>query len=279
MQFFLKTTFFLLFLNFKVSYSQTQTNTLDTALQDSLIHLGFTMYNEPNEALRLSANYTFIKTLVQLLKSPNSFNRSLDSLNMIAIKLSPDRSFRLFSWHLKLDDGSYRYYGAIQLNTPDGSLNLKPLVDKSPTLEKPENTIGDNNQWYGAQYYDIIPLDGLPDHYILLGWRGSTPEVSEKVIEILKLTPQHISFGMALFKGGAVDKQITRVIYRYNAQVSMLLKYEKPNQQIIMDHLAPSDPAYVGEFKYYGPDMSYDVWKIKKDHLQLLEDLPLKNPQ
>lgn len=277
MRFFLKTAFLLLFLYFKVCCSQAQEKAPETILQDSLIRLGFTMYNEPNEALRLSANYTFIKTLVQLLKSPNSFNRSLDSLNMIAIRSSPDQSFRLFSWHLKLDDGSYRYYGAIQLNTSDGSLNLKPLVDKSPALEKPETVIGDNNQWYGAQYYDIIPLDGLPHHYILLGWRGSTPEVTEKVIEILNLTANHISFGSALFKGKAVDEQVTRMIYRYNAHTSMLLKYEKPNQQIIMDHLAPSEPAYVEEFKYYGPDMSYDAWKIKKNHLQLLEDLPLKN--
>jgi len=277
MRSFLKTAFFLVFLCFKASYSQAQAKPSDTVLQDSLIRLGFTIYNEPNEALRLSANYTFIKTLVQLLKSPNSFDKPLDSLNMIAVKASPDQSFRLFSWHLKLDDGSYRYYGAIQLNTPDGSLNLKPLVDKSPALEKPDKAISDNNQWYGAQYYDIIPLDGLPNHYILLGWRGSTPEVTEKVIEVLNLTAKHILFGKALFKGKAVYEQVTRVIYRYNAHASMLLKYEKPNQQIIMDHLAPSDPAYVGEFKYYGPDMSYDAWEIKKDYLQLLEDLPLKN--
>jgi len=269
----------LLFFIFLITYSwgvRAQQQTQGT-LQDSLKQLGHTMYNEPNEALRLAANYTFIKTLVHLLKSPDSFDLPFDSLHAIAIKTSPDKQFRIFSWHLKLDDGSYRYYGAIQLRTTNGELLLKPLVDKSPLITKPAEAITDNSKWYGAQYYDIVPLKGLAHHYLLLGWRGNTPEITEKVIEVLQVNGHEITFGKPLFNGRDVAVQTARMIYRYHAQASMLLKYDKQHNRLLMDHLAPAQPALVGQFKYYGPDMSYDAWKITKDGLQLVEDLPLKN--
>jgi len=255
-------------------HAQEQTN---NALQDSLQQLGHIMYNEPNEALRLEANYTFIKTLVRLLKSSGSFDLPFGSLHAVAIKTSPDKQFRIFSWHLKLNDGSYRYYGAIQLHTANGELLLKPLVDKSPLITKPEEAITDNNQWYGAQYYDIVPLKDLPHHYLLLGWRGNTPEITEKIIEVLAIRGDKITFGKSLFKGKGIADAPVRMIYRYHAQASMLLKYDKQHNRLVMDHLAPAQPSLAGQFKYYGPDMSYDAWKISSNGLQLIEDLPLKN--
>lgn len=273
-----KLLFLLLPLLFCVpTYVYAQVDRNDSLWQDSLQHLGFKMYNEPNEPERLEANYAFIKTLVQLLKQPYSFDRKLDTLRMISIKNSPDDVFRIFSWHLILADGSYRYYGAIQFKTTDGSLSLEPLVDQSHTIKDPTHAITDNNRWYGAQYYDVVPLKGLSRHYVLLGWKGSTPEITQKTIEILDLSTPKISFGKALFKGKGVDVHATRMIYQYNAQASMLLKYEPRHNRIVMDHLAPADPAFTEQFKHYGPDMSYDAWKMEQSNLQLLEDLPLQN--
>ncbi|QNL47766.1 hypothetical protein H8S90_13130 [Olivibacter sp. SDN3] len=57
----------------------------------------------------------------------------------------------------------------------------------------------------------------------------------------------------------------------------MLLKHEKQSQRIVLDHLAPSDPKLEGDFKFYGPDMSYDAWEIKHNRLKSKEDLPLRN--
>lgn len=249
----------------------------DQDLPDSLSHLGYKMYNEPNEPERLQANYLFIKTLVQYLKIPHSIDdNTLDTLKMIVIRRAPENNFRIFSWHIQLNDGSYRYYGAIQLRTKDGSLHLKALIDKSPFIDKPEEAILDPDNWYGAQYYDIIPLQHLPQHYLLLGWRGTTPKVTQKIIDVIHLGESSITFGKKIFKNQAFTT-VSRLIYRYNAQTSMLMKYEKNQHRIIMDHLAPSTPSLEGQFEHYGPDMSYDAWKIKADHLVLEEDLPLKN--
>lgn len=259
------------------TYLYAQADRNDSSWQDSLLQLGFKMYNEPNEPERLEANYAFIKTLVQLLKQPYSFDKELDTLRMISIKKSTDDVFRIFSWHLTLADGSYRYYGAIQFKTTDGRLSLQPLVDQSHMIEDPIHALTDNNHWYGAQYYEIVPLGNPNKHYVLLGWKGSTPEITQKTIDILDLSGPEISFGKALFKGKGVDIHATRMIYQYNAHASMLLKYEPQHDRIVMDHLAPADSSLAGQFKHYGPDMSYDAWKIEHNSLNLLEDLPLQN--
>ncbi|WP_130856970.1 hypothetical protein [Olivibacter jilunii] len=260
-----------------ISGLRAQTIEVNHVLLDSLNHLGYKMYNETNEPERLQANYIFIKTLVQYLKSPHSIDdTNLDTLKMIAIRREPKNNFRIFSWHIRLNDGSYRYYGAIQWRTKDGSLSLKALVDRSPLIDKPEEASLDNNNWYGAQYYDIIPMKGLPQHYLLLGWRGTTPKVTQKVIDVLHLTESSVAFGKKIFKDPAFATA-SRLIYSYNARATMLMKYEKDKDRIVMDHLAPATPSLKGQFEHYGPDMSYDAWKIKTDYLILEEDLPLKN--
>ena len=110
-------------------------------LEDSLTKLGYAMYNEPSEPERLAANFTFVKTLVSALKVPYSYTFPFDSLGMVSILNAPDDRFRIFSWHIQLNDGSYLYYGTIQVNTPDGSLKMYPLLDKTFGIEAPEHAV------------------------------------------------------------------------------------------------------------------------------------------
>src|SRR5690606_4119342 len=110
--------------------------------------------------------------LVAVLKSPRSFSIGFDSLRMVSIQYAPDRSFRIFSWHIRLNDGSYRYFGTIQMNTPDGSLKLFPLVDHSAAIQHPDTDILNYKKWLGCQYYRITDLAGAPGVYLLLGWKG-----------------------------------------------------------------------------------------------------------
>jgi len=275
-----KTAFLFLFCFylFASAYGR-QTIKPDPLLRDSLLHLGYTIYNEPNEPERLQANYLFIKTLVQLLKASNSFEMDLDTLKMISIKKPANQKLRIFSWHLPLNDGSYRYYGAIQLHTSDGSLRLFPLIDQTPDIGNPDQASLDNNHWFGAQYYDLQEFEGLPDHYILLGWKGTNPKLMQKVIDILWIKDEKIHFGKALFSGTGIAPYITRMVYRYHAQASMLLKFDPDKKRILMDHLAPIDPKFKENDEYYGPDMSYDAWEIQPSKLVLIEDLPLKNEE
>ncbi|SKB45965.1 hypothetical protein SAMN05660226_01447 [Parapedobacter luteus] len=244
------------------------------ALQDSLVKLGYIMYNEPSEPDRLDANFTFVKTLVSALKIPHSYSFGFDSLNMVSILTAPDDRFRIFSWHIQLNDGSYLYYGAIQLNTPDGTLKLYPLLDKTYEIENPEESVTSADNWYGAQYYRMIPLG---KDYILLGWKGHTPGLTQKVIDVLQLTDGGARLGKAVF-GSTETQRHTRMIYRYSKQASMYMDYDSAEHRIVLDHLAPAEVQYEQQYEHYGPDMTYDAWQLGEGRLEFVSDIPLINP-
>ncbi len=147
----------------------------------------------------MNANAQFIKTLVKALKVPHSFNFPFDSVKSVTILNSPDNRFRFITWHLQFDDGSYRYFGTVQMNTGDRLL-MYPLSDYSPFIKKPEDTVTDNMKWYGAQYYKIIPVYTEQNpYYVLLGWKGYTVKSNKKVIEVLSFKNDRPVFGHSPF--------------------------------------------------------------------------------
>lgn len=249
-----------------------------SAIQDSLIKLNWEMINNGVEPERYNANYAFIRTLVSALKTPYSYNFGFDSLKAVSIQNSPDKKFRIFSWNILNGDGSYRFYGTIQMNTRDGKLQMFPLVDFSPAINSPLDTVTSNEKWFGAQYYRIIPVTNNSDpYYTLLGWKGNTVRTTKKVIEILRFKDNKPVFGHAVFDepGSTTKKQ--RIIFEYDRKATMFLQYQPSQNMIVFDHLSPPDEKLAGKFEFYGPDMSYDGFRLKNNRWQFLPDLELKN--
>ena len=243
--------------------------------QDSLASLGKKMVNDENDLERKNANYQFIKTLVSALKINNSFLFPFDSVKSISILNSPDNRFRIMSWHVMNQDGSYRFYGTIQLNS-GGPLKMFPLEDYSPLLKNPEDSVTDNRKWYGAQYYKIIPVYAQKPYYILLGWKGNTVKSTKKVLEVLSFNNgDKPSFGMPVFDGNSKTRK--RVIFEYTRQVSMLLRYVSDQNLIVFDHLAPPDKKMKDQPETFGPDLSYDGYKLKNGRWVYVENLDMRN--
>jgi hypothetical protein len=244
--------------------------------QDSLNHLGKRIVNNDTEMERMNANTEFIKTLVQALKIPHSFNFHFDSVKTMRILNSPDNRFRLLTWFLAFDDGSYRFYGTIQINTGE-KLEMYPLTDYTPFIKNPEDTVTNNGQWYGAQYYKIItvPTERNP-YYVLLGWKGNTVKSTKKVIEVLSFNRDGKPvLGMPVFDGNGKTRK--RVVFEYARQVSMLLKYDEGKNLIVFDNLAPPDTKQKGKTEFYGPDMSYDGYLGKNGKWRFVENLDMRN--
>jgi hypothetical protein len=249
------------------------------AFQDSLKQISHKMVNDSIEPERYNASYKLIKTLVTALKTPYSFNFPFDSVKTISIQSSPDKRFRIFSWHVMNNDGSYRYYGTIQTNKPDGKLELLPLIDYTSVFKNPSDSITTNDKWFGAQYYKIIPvLNNAPiPYYVLLGWKGNTVKSTKKIIEILYFKDGKAYFGMPVFDGDQDNPGKKRIIFEYDRRASMFLNYEPQINTIVYDHLAPPDPKLKGKFELYGPDFSYDGFKLVNGRLKFVSDLELKN--
>lgn len=244
--------------------------------RDSLISLGKKFVNDSVDVERKNANYTFIKTLVSALRVPNSFNFSFDSIKSISVQTAPDNKFRIFSWHVMNEDGSYRFYGTIQMNAGD-KLLMYPLEDYSPMLRNPEDSVTDNHKWFGAQYYKIIKSgDAVKPYYVLLGWKGNTVKSTKKVIDVLSFaTDGKPLLGLPAFEdNGKVRK---RVIFEYTRQASMLLRYVPDQHLIVFDHLSPPDQKMKDRPDTFGPDLSYDGYKQKNGKWVLQENLDMRN--
>jgi hypothetical protein len=266
-----------LFLGFHSLFAQLKPETMQS-YELSLQKLGEVMTNDSLEQNRIKANYQFVRTLISALKEKNSFTYSFDSLsNYITVKTADDKKFKLFTWFLMLDDGSFRYYGAIQLNNPN-QLELIPLTDN--TSEILDNSlILSNKQWYGAVYYQIIPVLGIKDpYYILLGWKGKSLTTSSKVIEILSFSGKDAVFGKPVLQDDAKSKLfLNRKVFDYSSSVSMLLRYVKDDKLIVLDHLAAPNEEASGIASMYGPDLSYDAYRFKNGKWQLQENVKLQN--
>lgn len=243
--------------------------------QDSLLHLGNQMFsNNLAEAERLESNFKFVKALVSALQEPNAFFYRFDRLEMISILDSPHEDFRIFSWNIPLQDGSYLYYGAIQHKMAGGKLKLTPLLDKTFEIVNAERDITTNEMWYGAQYYDIVALSR--DTYALLGWKGHHPEYTHKVIEILRIAKDGtVHLGVPLFSD---DPSIVRKVFAYSRTSSMFLQHNPAFHRIEFDHIIPISPEYEGNFKYYGSDLTHDAYEVGDGRLIYRENIDLSNP-
>jgi len=246
--------------------------------EDSLERISDDMYNAETTGDRFSKNAAFIKTLVNSLKTHTSFNYPFDSLKRVSIVKSPDNTFRIISWFVPLDDGSYRFFGTVQMATKDGKLKLFPLIDNTDNISD-NNYIGNNKNWYGARYYEIIPVitGGRPPYYILMGWKGNNSKTTKKVLDVLSFEKEELVFGKPVFDGlkGSVAKN--RIVFEYNKLNSMTLTLDKTINMIVFDHLAPFTEDMKGNFEYYASDLSFDAYKIQNGRLKLLENIELKN--
>jgi len=245
--------------------------------QDTLANLSSAAQAETFDVKKLALNGKFVKTLVEALKMPNSFSFPFDSLKNVSVIKSPDQAFRILSWYLQLENGSYRFYGAIQMNSNNGPLKLFPLIDQTENITDP-NVVTDNQKWFGARYYEILPITSgnrLP-YYVLLGWKGNNQSTTKKVIEIFSFNKDKLTFGAPVFDGKNL-KDKNRIVFEYTKSNAMLLKTDKKAGLIVFDHLAPFDSEMVGRFEYYGSDGTFDGFKVIGGKLKLQEGLELNN--
>ncbi len=243
-------------------------------LQDSLKKLGAQIVNNENDIERKNANYQFIRTLVKALNVPNSYAFNFDSVKTISNLRSPDNKFRIMSWFVQNEDGSYRFYGAIQMNT-GSKLALYPLEDYSPFFKNPADSVTDHRKWYGAEYYKIVQVNAATPYYVLLGWKGNTVKSTKKIIETLWFKEGKPMFGLPVFN---TDKTTSkRIIFEYNRQASMLLRHVPEQNLIVFDHLSPPDSKMKGQLSMYGPDLSYDGFKLINGKWVLKENLDMRN--
>ncbi len=245
------------------------------AMEDTLAILAFIVVNDSIEAERFAACKVLITSLVRALKTPNSFQYPFDRLKSISILSPPDSTFRIFTWQLFVNDSTYRYYGAIQMNTPE--LQLYPLIDRS--FEMPDMPLGEqltSDRWYGALYYNLMPIGNARQrYYLLFGYDAYAFFEKRKLIDVLSFEPGGKPvFGAPVFnrpdsvRTAAADGEM-RLILQYSSEAAIKLNWDRQYEKILYDHLIPM-PSPFGRGITYVPDGSYEGFNIVKGRLEYI---------
>ena len=230
-------------------------------IADSLQFYGNIMLNDPSAEQRKISGEKFGQLVDEMLRSPESFNFPDNKVRSISILESPDRRFRILTWNIPLDSGSYHFSGRMQMRSP---YKVIVLNDVSYNLNKPEGKALRKGDWYGAIYYQISgPIGRKNKTYTLLGWNGHNAFSNKKLIETLQINRKgETVFGVPVIFDG--KRMLHRVIFEYAEKAGMSLKFQEKNTSIIFDHLSPPQPSMEGEYAFYGPDFTYDAYRLKK---------------
>jgi hypothetical protein len=235
-------------------------------MEDSMKVYGRKMIMEKTASQRFIADSIFIRMLVRSLKTPNSFNYPFDSLVTVSHIYAPDSTFRIFTWQFTRDEDSYRQRGAIQVKTPDGSLQLFPLIDMSDFTNAPQDSVRTGQNWIGAIYYGIVmKIFNGKKYYTLLGFDDNHMRSTKKWIEVLTFNGQ----GKPVFGGSyfpAVSDSVrasalpARFCLEYKKAGNARMNYDKDMDMIVYDHLV-SESNEPNKVYTMVPDGDYQGFK------------------
>jgi hypothetical protein len=257
-------------------------------VEDTLGVLSYAVINDSLPEDRFGACRNLIPALVRALKEAHSFEYGFDRLKNISIQYPQDSSFRIFTWQLYVDKDDYRYYGAIQMNSPE--LRLYPLIDRSFQLDNIEYAQLPPDKWYGAVYYNLKQVNH-PDgpRYLLFGYDGFEFFRKRKVLDVLTFNREGKPvFGAPIFDypetSGSLQRK-SRLVLEYSAAATIRLNYDEALDMIIFDHLIPAGGNYDGG-PVNLPDGSYEGYRIENNELvyvskvwdQIQEEAPRPMP-
>ncbi len=275
---FITTTFFVLFIALNSYTQQTEERLNLPKEEETLQTLYDSIANSNDDALKESLNKKIVNTWKELLPHPKTFNFPFDSLDKAGIIKSPDQKLKLYNWNLPYESGEHDFFCFIQYKPEKKSDQtlLFELKDKSSSIENPEQQILNNNEWYGALYYNIIPIETRFDetYYTLLAYDPNDLMTSKKIVDVLHFNKNKPVFGASIFKNQR--KISNRLIFEYGEFATMMLKYDEDKEMIVYDHLSPSKPKYKGDRAFYGPDFSYDGLKYENGVWNTYFDLDLR---
>ncbi len=249
-------------------------------IQDSVQNLFFEFAHAANAEEKMQSSIRFsdgLKTALQL-DAKGAF--AFDSLKKYKVLIqTPDKDVKVFTWDVEAEDGTHTFFGFVHAYIKKlKKFETYQLTDKSDGVRDPENAIVDNTNWFGAYYYQIIPVKYKKKKYfVLLGWDGNNRISNKRLIDVLYLSDKGFpKFGAPIFYNEQM-KLKKRIIFEFQAGLFMSLKYEESNDAILFDHLSPSNPNLIGEYSFYGPDFSYDMMKFKDGKWVYIKDVLPRN--
>lgn len=196
------------------------------------------MFSAKKDNERFAANEKFISEMEQALDFDKSFAYKFPKLDKINILTSKDKQFKIFTWAIADDNGTYENYGFIQSkNKVTGEYRTFRLFDKSEQIMDEENQKLDDSSWYGCVYYDLVEQSfDKRTYYVLLGWDGNDLYSRKKIIEPISFKSDGSPvFGQNVFYK---DKDRMRYVFEYSTDANFTLKYGLQYYDIVSNQKA-----------------------------------------
>ena len=237
---------------------------------DSLLTFAVGTDSLPN---RNQANYLAIRTLIQLLSIPSNYRLAFDSLKTLSVLDAPDGTFRLFTWVVPQQPGSWRHFGCVL--THEKTPRIIGLIDQSDTYLDRNDTAFGSKAWYGQIYYAIVPKTQKymgQTCYTLLGFDHHEPFSRRKMIDFMWFDEEGaVHFGAPLLE--TEEKDYYRYWIEYSSEATAALRFDEELQAIVFDYLAPRNSRNKGLYFDYVPDGTFDAFVYRKKGWEFRSDV------
>jgi len=246
-----------------------------------LSQLGDSLLKSTSDDVRVNSHNFFSNLFDSILRSPEGAALSFYQVPALSILKSDDNKVRVFNWMLiSQQQNNSSFFGYVEVSDLKKKSRKIHHLNESKYSNNTEVELMrlDTANWLGCVYYKLIHKNyHNADYYILLGWAPQSTLTTRKIIEPLVISSAKISFGSPILKTGGKPKM--RMIFEYNSQSAMTLRYDDSNDRILFDNLSPSDPNPEAKSNYslYGPDFSYNELKFDKGAWKMTKNVDVKN--
>ena len=216
------------------------------------------------------------RRLHSLLGNDDALSADLSGLPRLYTLTSKNERMRIVTFMNAFGNMTNRCGGIVLRRNLNGTIDMFDLVDCTEDMYNPERLKTTNEKWYGAVYYDMVEVNyDKTTYYTLFGYKGTDGITKTRVIEPLWFDNKKCRFGAPIFEHEKAT--YIRRIFRYSAGVNMMMRWDEKRKSIVFDHLSPISPTYVGEYRFYGPDFSYDGYEKGNKYWIFREDIELRN--
>jgi hypothetical protein len=249
-----------------------------TFYRDNISRLFLTAASERDDARRMHISDSLVTITGEYLASDIPFEHIYSDIKYMGYYMAQDSLVKIVSWNIPMNNGSNNYVCfVVRREGEEKHIHLMRGERGTLTIDQDQQFAA--REWYGVLYYDIVSFNnGNRELYLLPGLDMNDLYTNGKVVEVMGFDEDGIPyFGERVIRSG--DSLISRMLFRYSSNSSMMLRYESDNKRMVFDHLSPAEPSFTGIYSYYGPDSSYDALELRGGEWVHSRDIDLRNRQ
>ena len=243
--------------------------------ENRLAELFANLAKTAGDSSRLAINDSITVVIDSYVSSDSVMGHTFRGLKYLGQIADRNSQLKIITWNLILSDSKSRYY-CYFINRSGKEQKVRKLTGVYREEPVRSDIVYNENDWYGALYYDIKAVKkDRKTYWILLGIDYGNPLVTRKLIDVLNFTPDgSVQFGDRIFESGKVLKY--REVLEYSSEAVISLKFLN-DKTIVFDHLVPMSPQLNGQKQFYGPDFSYDSYTLEKGIWKFESNFDVRN--